>query len=333
VQPQRHPVAPFDDRGRVATMGDSAGENLDYVRGLVEHLPERVPPPRRKRRGRGMRWRRHRRLEPPFRLKEIYHFEGAFPESSFYKECKLCMDANELAERCPEGSTEDKAGERLLLFFHARRGVCRILWLSNTRFPLCSEGDTGRNRFPFLTSPLWGCNFETDWGRRYELTLCSLVAADSEFDSSNSNTNNNNTNDTPQVLRALHRVVALGTHISETRISLARGLFASGIEDFLSRIGSRRTAWLNFSASPETARAAAFNCSRYVTLAIMMSRWREQDRGAALAEAMAADQCPKCLELYALDEGDVECVVPPSRRSMGVSGFVRLPRTETSRHY
>jgi hypothetical protein len=272
-------------------------ENPDYkyVRGLVEPLPERVRP--RRRGGRGKRWRR-RRLRAPWRLKEVYYREGGFPDRRFYTEWRLCMDINELVERCPEISTEEKVGERLLLFFHNFSSVCRVLWLTDTHFLLCSDRDTRRILFPFLPSFVWECNFETEWGLD-ELSLHSWVAEERDPNDSSSSSSN-----TAQVLRALHRIVALGPHIRTTRIALAPGLPAFGIEDFLSRIESRRTVWLNFPVSNETARAVAFNCSRHVALVINMSRWH--DDGAALAEAMAASQCPREIELHSLDERSVQ---------------------------
>jgi hypothetical protein len=270
-------------------MGDS-GESLDrYVRGIVELLPGRLRPRRRGRRSiRGRRIRRwRRRQQAPFRLKEIYHSEEGFPERRFYQEWRLIMDVNELAEKCPKGSTEEKVGERLLGFFHNFTSACQVLWLSDKHFLLCSGPNTRRNLFPFLTSFVWQCAFETEWGR-HELSLHSWVAADSI---SNDNTE--------QVLRALHRIVALGTHIIETRIYVAPGLSAFGIEDFLSRVGSRRKVWLGVPVTLEVARA----CSRHVALVVFVSIWR--DRGAALAEAMTANQCPRCMELYSLDEESV----------------------------
>jgi hypothetical protein len=301
-------------------MDDTEEENPDYkyVRGLVEPLPERVRP--RRRGGRGHRWRR--RLPAPWRLKEVYYREGGFPDRRFYTEWRLRMDIHELVERCPEGSTEEKVGERLVLFFQNFSSVCRVLWLTDTHFLLCSDRDTRRILFPFLPSYIWECNFETEWGLD-ELSLHSCVAEERGHNDSSSNT--------AQVLRALHRIVAIGPHIRTTRIALAPGLPAFGIEDFLSRIESRRTVWLNFPITLETGHAVAFNCSRHVALVITMSGW--QDRGAALAEAMAANQCPRDMELHSLDERSIQILAGGLEATTSIDALTIVIASRIPRYY
>jgi hypothetical protein len=303
-------------------MGDMEEENPDYkhVRGLVEPLPERVRP--RRRGGRGQRWRR--RLPAPWRLKEVYYREGGFPERRLYTEWRLCMGINELVERCPEGSTEDKVGERLLLFFQNFSSVCRVLWLTDTHFLLCSDRDTRRILFHFLPSYIWECNFETEWGLD-ELSLHSWAAEERDHNNSSSSST------TAQVLRSLHRIVALGTHIHTTRIALPRDLPAFGIEDFLSRIESRRTVWLNFPITSETGHAVAFNCSRHVALVITMSRW--QDRGAALAEAMAANQCPREMQLHSLDERSIQILAGGLEATTSIDALTIVIASRIPRYY
>jgi hypothetical protein len=238
---------------------DTLEDNPGYFGRLVVPLPERVRP--RKRGGRGMRWRRS--LEPPLRLKEIYFREGGFPETRLYKEWKLFVDADRLAVLAEtEPDVFESVGEMILAFTHNDSTACRVLWLSDAHVLLCSGRNAEHNPFPFLPRYLWRCHIKTVF-ELYELSLHSL-AADDHGDST-----------TPQVLRALHRIMALGDYIMDTYIAFAPGLPAHGIEDFLSRTRSPQTVrLLNASVDAETARAVVRHCNSNVVLEVSAGRWQ-----------------------------------------------------------
>jgi hypothetical protein len=124
------PPCRLDDKHPM--MGDTAATVDRHFRGLVELLPDRL------------------RQQAPRRLQEVFHSEGNLPERRFYQKWRLCMDVNDLAGRRPEGSTQDRVGERLMTFLHNFTDACRVLWLSDTHLLLCSGLDTKRNLFPIL---------------------------------------------------------------------------------------------------------------------------------------------------------------------------------------
>jgi hypothetical protein len=285
----------------VRAVRDTLEDNPGYFGRLVVPLPERVRP--RKRGGRGMRWRRS--LEPPLRLKEIYFREGGFPETRLYKEWKLFVDADRLAVLAEkEPDVFDPVGEMILECTYNNSSACRVLWLSDAHVLLCSDENTctNHNPFPFLPPYLWRCYIRKPMAT-YELSLHALVADDDR---------------TPQVFRALNRILALGCSIFDAYLAYAPGLPPYGIEDFVSRTRSKLLTvhLLMVSVDPETARAVVRNCNGNVALQVSAGRW--QDHGAALAEAMADGQFPQKLALDDLDEESIRVLAPALQAARGL---------------
>lgn len=285
------------NNGAEAEARDGQAELPGWFHPLAEPLPERIRP--RRRGGRGMRWRR--RLEPPYRLREIFYNRGGFPARECYEECRLRSNLLDLMERYSGAENDDNEADtecgRILdyvLLNNARQ--CRVVWLSSTQYLLCWGPDTDRTLVDRMGGRLWSCSITSNDSIEYVVALHTWWRPDEATDKAQ------------MFVAPLHRILACGTRIVAIRTSETQGgtPVVAAIEALVSRAPSRRT--IDYAAyTTEAKRALEWGNKFHPNVAIVVNA---ACGVASLADAMRAHQCPKRLVLTMLDEASIRTLAP-----------------------
>jgi hypothetical protein len=203
-----------------------------------------------------------------------------FPDEDGYREWRLRTGADQLLELL--GRSPD-TGDLLMNFLLNDAVESQVVWFSPNSALVCEGPDTNDLDYAAAEYHTKLFIYDSD-SRRYRVFLITYGGGLS-FE--------------PRVLHALHVVVALGTRVAKVVMNLwdqemYEGV-VPGIREYVSLARSRRTLEFYCDISPETGRELAFHCNPVVELKAQITRW--EDKGAALAEAMVANQCPARLSL------------------------------------